>query len=161
MSNCNSEIYWELMINGESPVNGAQIEHILEFDLLKKQSDYFQRTRSCKRKIENSYYWCFSTPTVKSINPEDEISPLLEVLSIHSDELFEYITQQNLSVVFYLVTYYHSGQIPALRISHKFIDICHKLNAEIEEDSYSDFVEDESIALNVERQGVENDQTDG
>ena len=150
MSNCNSEIYWELIVNGENPVDGAEIEHILGFDLLKPLSEYFRRTRSDKRKIENSYYWCFTTPTVMSVNPEDEISPLLDVLSIHLDELSEYIIRHNLSVIFYLVTHYHSGLMPNLRVSRKFIDICYKLNAEIEEDSYSDSVEDESIVLNGE-----------
>lgn len=98
---------------------------------------------------KDEYYWMCITPTINGIEPEVAIKPLLDTIEENIDQFSVYLQTNNLYLKFCNVIFYHSGYVPCLVISKQFINICHRINATIEQDIYSDYTQDESFTIEI------------
>jgi len=130
-----NEIYWEFIIyNKHTPIDNDELISILDLD-----TAYLDRGASIKHGLLKcgEYHWMLKSPTVETFDGEEVLTPMLNIIEPCVDKLAEYIRNNGCSARFCVVVEYYYDSFPGgIGASHRMIDICHKLNADIDPDIY-------------------------
>jgi hypothetical protein len=81
-------------------------------------------------------FWKYRTQTIETLCAEEVLECIYEFLLPSIDELSEYIKNKRIYVEFYLKIEYYDDSFPGIVLNKTFIEVCHKLGAEVDQDIY-------------------------
>lgn len=80
--------------------------------------------------------WNYSTGYTETLDPDDLFKLIFEKFKDNAEKILAFSQKNQLDIKFFIVLKINHGQCPSLYFNNTFIDLTHKLNAEIDIDIY-------------------------
>jgi hypothetical protein len=132
-----SDVTWALcIISNDEFLNHRAISKILKIEPSGMGAKGKQIRKEKPNLFHKDSFWEYRTPTIETFYAEEALESIYKFLLPSIDELSKYVKEKKLYVKFYLKIEYYSDSFPGIVLDKEFIDVCHKLDAEVDQDIY-------------------------